>query len=363
MAITVVCPSCGRKLRVADDLNGRRVRCPECETSLTVTVAVAQPDDEDDDEGPTAKLGRPTDLPRRRPAEKLEMEDDDGADGVTAVHYETPLAPSRAALGLGLAALLIGVLALPLSWVPAVGKLAIPVSGFGLVLGIFGVTLAAVRRGHGLAFPLAGLLISLLAFGLAGAQKLGWLNPEPVVKAPAPPSPEEPPAKAEPKPAPPIRDKPAEPVWVDGTKQPITAGDVRLWLTVGVGTVSYDSIVDGKTTSQEKRLLIRVRIENVGKTRKINYTGWAQGLLSPSAATLKDGFDNTYKRVMPEFGSNIVGQLSETTSIYPGKSLEDLLVFEEPVPDVQFLRLVLPAAALGGEGEFRIQIPRQMIGR
>jgi hypothetical protein len=159
-----------------------------------------------------------------------------------------------------------------------------------------------------------------------------------------------------------VKDTPAAPVWVDASK-PVQAGDVRLWLVASLGFVSYDSIVDGKSQSQEKRLLIQVRIENIGKTRKINYTGWGLGLLNPNAATLKDNFDNTYKRVMPEFGSTIVGQVSETTSIYPSKYLDDLLVFEAPVENMQFLRLVLPAAALGGEGEFYLQIPRKMITR
>src|SRR5205085_3242266 len=97
---------------------------------------------------------------------------------------EAPLLPSRVALGLGLASLVVGVLALPLTWVPAVGKWAVPVSGFGLILGIVGAGWAAVRRGQGLVFPLAGALVSLLALGLGGAQVLGWLGGrEELVKA------------------------------------------------------------------------------------------------------------------------------------------------------------------------------------
>jgi hypothetical protein len=357
MAITVVCPSCGRKLRVADDLNGRRVRCPECETPLTVSVAVAQVDDPED--VAFTKLPAQRNVPAGRPAAKRETNDDDG-DGMTAIHYEPPLTPSRAALGFGLAALVIGVLALPLSWVPDVGKLAVPVSGFGLVLGILGVLLAAVRKGYGLTFPLAGLLVSLLAFGLAGAHKLGLLGREPVAKAPPSIALEEPPPKEEAKGTmPPVKEAaPPTVTWFDARK-PITVGDVRLQIVgLSVAPYSFDSIVDGKGVSPDKYLLLHVRIENIGKTRKIDYTGWAQGI--SNAASLTDNFGNTYKRVTPEFGSKITGpvaQVEATTSIYPGNQLDDLLVFEPPLKDAQYLRLVLPAPALGGTGNFHIQIP------
>ena len=51
------------------------------------------------------------------------------------------------------------------------------------------------------------------------------------------------------------------------------------------------------------------------------------------------------------------------TSIYPGKSINDAVVFEEPIEDVKYLRLKLAAKGCGEDGEFRFQIPSQMIKR
>jgi hypothetical protein len=48
-------------------------------------------------------------------------------------------------------------------------------------------------------------------------------------------------------------------------------------------------------------------------------------------------------------------------SIWPGKSVEDVVVFEEPVVRAEYLRLELPASAFGGTGKLRFQIPTEMI--
>ncbi len=81
------------------------------------------------------------------------------------------------------------------------------------------------------------------------------------------------------------------------------------------------------------------------------------------AASLTDNFGNPYKRLSLDPGSQVPGQISSATSIYPGKRLEDLLVFEPPIENLQFLRLELPAAAFGGTGTLRLQIPKTMIRR
>lgn len=41
MSLIITCPSCGGKLRVADDLRGRRVRCPTCERQFEAPSANA----------------------------------------------------------------------------------------------------------------------------------------------------------------------------------------------------------------------------------------------------------------------------------------------------------------------------------
>ena len=71
--------------------------------------------------------------------------------------------PSKAAHSLGIASVILGILAFLICWIPLIGLLGIPLSGLGLLLGIVGLLLAIFRRGHGIGFPIAGAAISLLA--------------------------------------------------------------------------------------------------------------------------------------------------------------------------------------------------------
>jgi len=53
----------------------------------------------------------------------------------------------------------------------------------------------------------------------------------------------------------------------------------------------------------------------------------------------------------------------DSDSIYPGKSLTDVLIFEPPLENIQQLDLEMPARNVGTEGHFRIRIPASAIER
>src|SRR5437868_919635 len=82
------------------------------------------------------------------------------------VVYEAPRPVTRVAFGLGLAALLLSAVALPLGWIPAVGKLHLVIAGAGFLLGLTALLLAAVQREEGLAIPLAGTVVGVAALGV-----------------------------------------------------------------------------------------------------------------------------------------------------------------------------------------------------
>jgi hypothetical protein len=107
-------------------------------------------------------------------------------------------------------------------------------------------------------------------------------------------------------------------------------------------------------------LLISTRVSNQSQTKKIDYKGWASSFRS--AVHLSDNFDNRYKEITFGTFSDIVGQV-KSESIHPGRSIDDLLVFEIPLANVEYLRLELPADHFGEKGEVRFQIPKDMIGR
>ena len=79
------------------------------------------------------------------------------------VHVEQP----RRSSSLGIASLVLGILALLVSWVPFLGAITLPLSGLGLLLGLIGLIIALTRRGAGVGFPIAGMAVSALAFFLA----------------------------------------------------------------------------------------------------------------------------------------------------------------------------------------------------
>jgi predicted Zn finger-like uncharacterized protein len=45
MAIALTCPQCSQTFQLKDEMAGRKVRCPECESVLTVPEATPEPDD------------------------------------------------------------------------------------------------------------------------------------------------------------------------------------------------------------------------------------------------------------------------------------------------------------------------------
>src|SRR5262249_22010796 len=135
---------------------------------------------------------------------------------------------------------------------------------------------------------------------------------------------------------------------------------------VGITSVAVDYVdvdgLGGARESKDKLLLIRLRIENVSQTRKVEYLGWGAGsrIFDGHAPKLKDNFGNTYRRIDFGLATHVRGQVS-SESIHPGKGVDDVIVFEAPINRVQFLRLELPASAVGEPGKLRFQIPRAMV--
>ena len=110
-------------------------------------------------------------------------------------------------------------------------------------------------------------------------------------------------------------------------------------------------------------LSVTVEITNLSQTKKLEYRTWAGAdvAFDRDYGSLVDNFANSYKRM--SFGMHEPVARNERASIYPAKSLTDVLVFEPPVSQVQYLRLELPGDNFGGSGMIRIQIPAAMLSR
>jgi hypothetical protein len=313
--------------------------------------------------------------------------------------------------GLGVPSLLLGISAFVLSVVPFVlggfasaSTASLPLGGLGFLLGLGGLAVSIMHRGHQIGFPLAGLAcnLSALVTALIGISGLGnahlktdGVGPFKHEKALALNQEDAGPnsgkrGEAVASPAKTKRAEVKDPDWIDASNGPFAYGDISVKVgMVLVNSVTIKDVLGQQTDTQQKYLGIQLFIGNAGKTKKINYRGWA-GVVNAgdltdllksagkegggigdviglsggrNAANLTDNFGNSYKRIALELGAEIPGQIKGDTSIYPGSIVEDLLVFEMPVENVQYLCLELPAAAFGEKGSIYLKIPQSMIRR
>jgi hypothetical protein len=302
-----------------------------------------------------------------------------------SVNVHTPKRSSS----LGIVSLILGVLGFLLSWVPLVGILTLPLSVLGLLLGSIGVIVALVRRGSGIGWPIAGVVTCGLAFLIAASQVavIGGLaeaaseasersrqtNQTPVTSnllnynegseivddadlntggsesVPEQDSPDLPESSGE-----------QSLEWASA-EQPVRQGEIQVRLVRVLEEQTPLKRLSRDTKSEDEHLSVYLEVQNLSTSKKLNYETWqgAQFSVGRDFATLTDNFGNAYKRIDFGFGTEIVGQVS-ADSVYPSKSVSDVLVFESPIDNTEHLDLELPADNFGGEGMLRIRIPREM---
>ena len=268
----------------------------------------------------------------------------------------------KATSGLGIAALAIGTVACLVSWIPFCGVLsAIPVAIAGLLLAFIALAISLVGGKSGAGVPIAGGLLCALAIVIAitsttitnrlmnnslEAQKRAQATNQDV-------GPEQPDQ---------IFD---EDGWASAA-HPVTQGTLRLTVdSVQVGNAGQLKITgEHPAVSEDPVLVVRLRLRNTSDSQKMEYLGWGgeEASIARDFATVQDNFGNAYRKITLGPATRVAGQvLSE--SIYPGKEITDILLFEQPVGKTEFLKLELPAANFGGTGMLRLRIPAAMIKR
>jgi hypothetical protein len=117
------------------------------------------------------------------------------------------------------------------------------------------------------------------------------------------------------------------------------------------------------TKSKKDYLLVKLTIENLSDSKKLDYKTWggsASAFVAGSPddgnrkAIITDDLGNTYKRLNLGLNFRLIGQLS-AESIFPGKSVTDLLVYERPVDKATHVNVELPPAAYGGDGTLKLR--------
>jgi hypothetical protein len=308
---------------------------------------------------------------------------------IAAVNSKAPAASAPiAGKLLGAVGLIFGTLALSTFWLPMLGGpmswTGIVVGGLGLVLGIAGLVVAAMQNGAGLFLNVAaasssvlGLVLTVvlgITFGMFSAAKPVAVVPAPVLAQPEP----IPVVDPEPEPAP-----PPEPVWMDAS-QPIEQPPIKatiVGVTIETMRLESASLTQIARSKPEKKLRVRVAIENVSMNQIVAVPGWNGGGALPdgvgdllkgselggqlSAATatavLTDNIGNNYPQVPALRLPAAQADLNPNPAVRPGQKIEKLIVFDHPLDSVEYLRLELPSSGFSGAEPLRFQIPKSML--
>lgn len=412
------CVHCDKKFKVNDEFGGKRIRCPQCKEVVLIPKApeAALPS--------TPNEARPAPTPRQKPSlpavvpeeHSEEFLDDYSEPQLPAptrrnkVHrddryqssqihiqptsnVQVNVRNSHSSNSLGISSLILGLLSFVICWMPVFGQL---ISGLGLCLGLLGFILAIVRGGTGIGYAISGAVLNglsllvgivfvsflgatadqLSSVGIADRAKVPQAVPSQpdstnkAANATKPDNAEAPgagltnvPAVSPPVVAVPPQAETQTPLWHPATES-LQLGDISLKISSVVqGAVPlHQKIGDSETESKESLLAIYVELTNTSQSKKIDYKGWMNDYarLLDLDAELTDNHDNDYRKV--NFAALLtVKGIATDSSIYPGKTIKDAIVFEQPVPGIEFLRLKLSAKGMGQDGEFRLEIPADMI--
>ena len=147
--------------------------------------------------------------------------------------------------------------------------------------------------------------------------------------------------------------------------RPVMNENIRVELVaIGIMKVLVEDRIRGQSNfSKEKLLWLRIRVVNTSDRKKFDYQTWGAETMKlfESLGGLADDLGNNYKAIHWGISQAPVGR-TEKASIYPGKSIDDSLIFEVPVPKAKQLILSLPTDNVGGKGIIKFIIPVENIG-
>ncbi len=331
------CPYCGNGIKVNDSAAGKSGKCNQCGEKVRVPEATQiirnTPEIVRSQEVPS-HYQNPQPVPYQQPPQI--------ASPNVSVNIQQE---SRAANSMGIASVILGVLAFLLCWIPFVNILAFILGSISALLAVIGLFLGISRKGSGIGYSIAGGALSAIAlffsvgfflalFGSAAAvsQAVDAANQERIKRQAMGNAPAVVAEGNEPKQAAPAimnqENKPAD-KWV-GTGLVATAGDVTVEIMgTDINTVQFlDFRGEVEGTSKEEFLLVKLKITNNSDVKKHGYTPWESGRFGKEPI-LVDEYGNDYTARSPSL-QRIAGQV-RFEDIYPGKSVEDLYVFDRPV--------------------------------
>lgn len=134
----------------------------------------------------------------------------------------------------------------------------------------------------------------------------------------------------------------------------IQEGDIQVKIiSASSGPVFLDNGEGLGMTPSKEYFLIKLQVTNLSQNRKTDFSTWRATSLLDSSSSLSDNFGNSYKQIV--FTQPLYSKQDEAT-IYPQHYFDDMVIFEIPVQNYQWLHLQLSARNFGGFGNLRFEI-------
>ena len=375
-----ICPNCQAKLKVPDQMENQKGKCPKCQKIFVITkcdvVAEAKTNANEKESivVPVEKKSQPV-----KPSVTSEvsqviepnLQDLEISPRIiqTNVVVNQAVAPSNS---LGIASLVVAIMSYFMCWLPGIGLI---ISGLAVLLGLGGLFMALKRKGTGVGYSIAGVVLAAMsliitfvwssavfqavdkvanASNKANANIAKPVNENIDVQNQEPKKQNLPPNEQ-------AKKNEGQNNLIDASKEFAKFHNIE----VKIKSVNID-FVTGKSfrdfTSKEKLLKIVLSVNNLNPNKKVDFDGWGDNdlSLSENMPSLNDNFGNSYKTIGFGLSSKVDGQIG-SEALYPNKPVSDMIVFEVPLKTVDFLVLDLPAKNLKLDGRIRFKIPSSMI--
>ncbi|MBP3960417.1 hypothetical protein J8F10_34760 [Gemmata sp. G18] len=248
------------------------------------------------------------------------------AAGLATASFQSTAAFARPLAGVGVLVGLAGALA---SGAEKLSRLAVPIGGAGV---------------SGLALVVAWFLPSLLGPGYEASRVTSDYDPEAIRAVPL----QLVPGGAE---------ELGPGGYADASRSALHQGLVGVQIT-GAAVAPVQVVDSKKRFTKQSFLAINVRIQHLGHGERFRFVHWdtTGARPVPAASATTDG----RKLSAANMGPDVPVGVTFGYDVFPGKAVDDQLLFEAP-DAVGPVRVELPAEAWGGRGALRFQIPSSMI--
>jgi len=365
MPFQAACPFCPTRIKLSHRSVGRSVRCPQCGNYFTAVP----PEELPTANAPSlrAAAARPVNTTAAvAESPRLASTDDAPPNATSGLPESTPVGPAVPAPASswtaipawvnvwGVAGFFLGSLSLLLASADYLRYLTIPLASVAVFVIVLGCLVGmGEHRLEDMAWLSLGGMVSAGVLGVALLQPR-WLNSGWDMNAAVPQADPNQQLLVSPDNRV-VKKSLTESDWVDAGSGSIRMGDLH----VRIENIKVDVPVQTTGTAASpasRRLLITITLANTGHVRTFSYAGQWTGKNMPA---LRDNQGRFYL-LREGTGKAHVGQIVRAV-LRPVTHMEDVLAFDLPGPDIEYLELEIPAAAWMGQGMCRFRIPRAMI--